>query len=289
MFQALANGVLYGGTLSIAAVGFSLIFGFLNVINLAHGVFVIGGAYGALVAWSAWGIDPTVAVVPLMALGFGLGWLLERLVIGPAVRRGNPVAALLVTFGFALVAVNILTSVFSSSVRNVSPAYAFESIRVGGISLDLVRVVAFGAALVLIAALSLFLRFTSWGRTIRATAQAEMGARLCGIDVKGVHATTFAIGSAFAAASGVLVSMILPFTPAEETQWTVYAFVVVTLGGVGSPAGALLGGVLLGLAAVLTQSYLGSVYTNVVMFVILLAMLLVRPHGILGRAFRASH
>ena len=289
MLQALANGILYGGTLSIAAVGFSMIFGTLNIINLAHGVFVIGGAYAALVAWSSLGLDPVLVVLPAMLGGFALGWGLERLLIRPAVRRGNPVAAILVTFGFGLVVVNVLTGVFSSSVRNVSPAYAFESLRVFGLSLDLVRVVAFAAALVLITALSLFLAHTEWGRVIRATAQAELGARVCGIDVAGVHSMTFAIGSAFAAASGVLVSMILPFTPAEESQWTVYAFVVVTLGGVGSPAGALLGGLLLGVTAVLTQTYLGPVYTNVVTFLILLVMLLVRPHGILGQAFRASH
>jgi branched-chain amino acid transport system permease protein len=123
---------------------------------------------------------------------------------------------------------------------------------------------------------------------IRATAQSELAARLCGVDARRVYALTFGVGSAFAAGSGVLIGMIMPFTPAEEVQWTVYAFVVVVLGGVGSPAGAMLGGLLLGLAATLTQTYVGPVYTNVVMFMILLAMLLVRPNGILGSAFRAS-
>ncbi len=286
--QTVVNGVLFGGILSIAAVGFSLIFGVMNVINLAHGVFVIGGAYAALVAWSTLGIDPLLALPVIMALGYVLGSQFQRHVMQPAVRRGNPVAALLVTFGFALVVVNLLTVWFSSAVRNISPSYAFVNLRLGDLSIDAVRLVCFGIGLVMIAALSLFMRRSRLGRVIRATAQSELGARLCGVDSKGVYAATFGVGSAFGAASGVLIGMMLPFTPAEETLWTVYAFIVVTLGGVGSPAGAMLGGVLMGVAATLTQTYLGAVYTNMVMFLILLLMLLVRPHGILGSAFRAS-
>ncbi|MGA8411385.1 MAG: branched-chain amino acid ABC transporter permease [Xanthobacteraceae bacterium] len=288
MLQTIVNGLLYGGTLAVAAVGFSLIFGVMNIINLAHGVFVIGGAYAALVAWAQFGIDPFIMLAPLMCLGFGLGWLVERLIIGPSVRKSGPVMALLVTFGVSLIVANLLTVVFSSSVRNISPPYAFASFKFVDVSIDAVRGAAFLAALVLIAVLALFLRLAPWGRTIRATAQMELAARLCGVDTRAVYALTFAIGSAFAMAAGVLIGLILPFTPAEEVQWTVYAFIVVTLGGVGSPAGALLGGLLLGLTAILTQTFLGAIYTNVVMFVILLLMLLVRPNGLLGSAFRGS-
>ncbi len=288
LVQTLVNGLLYGGILSIAAVGFSLIFGVMSVINLTHGIFVIGGAYGALVAWSVLGIDPLLSIPPLMLVAFALGWACQRLVIQPAVERGNPVAALLVTFGFALIAVNLLTVTFSSSVRSISPSYSFINLRVGDISIDLVRLVAFACGLALIAILGSFLRFSRWGRIIRATALSELGARLCGVDARAVYALTFAVASAFAAASGVLIGMMLPFTPAEEVTWTVYAFIVVTLGGVGSLGGAMLGGLLLGLVSTLTQTYLGAVYTNMVMFLILLVTLLVRPNGILGSAFKAS-
>ncbi|WP_178130606.1 branched-chain amino acid ABC transporter permease [Reyranella sp. CPCC 100927] len=288
LVQTLVNGLLYGGILSIAAVGFSLIFGVMSVINLTHGIFVIGGAYGALVAWSVLGIDPLLSIPPLMLVAFALGWGCQRLVIQPAVERGNPVAALLVTFGFTLIAVNLLTVTFSSSVRSISPSYSFINLRVGDISIDLVRLVAFACGLALIAILGSFLRFSRWGRVIRATALSELGARLCGVDARAVYALTFAVASAFAAASGVLIGMMLPFTPAEEVTWTVYAFIVVTLGGVGSLGGAMLGGLLLGLVSTLTQTYLGAVYTNMVMFLILLVTLLVRPNGILGSAFKAS-
>ncbi|HEX2886938.1 branched-chain amino acid ABC transporter permease [Vineibacter terrae] len=288
LVQTLVNGLLYGGILSIAAVGFSLIFGVMSVINLTHGIFVIGGAYGALVAWSVLGIDPLLSIPPLMLVAFALGWGCQRLVIQPAVERGNPVAALLVTFGFALIAVNLLTVTFSSSVRSISPSYSFINLRLGDISIDLVRLAAFGCGVALIAILGSFLRFSRWGRVIRATALSELGARLCGVDARAVYAMTFAVASAFAAASGVLIGMMLPFTPADEVTWTVYAFIVVTLGGVGSLGGAMLGGLLLGLVSTLTQTYLGAVYTNMVMFLILLVTLLVRPNGILGSAFKAS-
>lgn len=286
--QTIINGILFGGILSTAALGFSLIFGVMNVINLAHGAFVIAGAYAALFAWATLGIDPLLAMPVIMLLGFGVGWLFQRAVMQPAVQRGNPVAALLITFGFALIVLNLLTVLFSSSVRNISPNYAFAHFSMGGLSIDMVRLVSFMVGLLMIALLSLFMKFTSFGRMIRATAQSELAARLCGVNVRHIHATTFGVGSAFGAASGVLVGMMLPFTPAEETLWTVYAFIVVTLGGVGSPAGAVLGGLLMGVAATLTQTYLGGVYTNMVMFLMLLLMLLVRPHGILGSAFKAS-
>lgn len=286
--NTLINGILYGGILSIAAVGFSLIFGVMNVINLAHGVFVIGGAYAALVAWTRLGIDPVLALPLVMAASFVIGAAYQRFVIQRAVERGTPVAALLVTFGFALIVINGLNVVFSSTVRNISPSYSFLNLQLGPLSLDAVRFVSFLTAIALIVLLTLYLRRSRMGRIIRATAQSELAARLCGVDARWVYAATFGVGSAFASASGVLIGMMLPFTPNDEVLWTVYAFIVVTLGGVGSPAGALLGGILLGLASTFTQTYVGAVYTNVVMFVLLLLMLLVRPHGILGSAFKGS-
>jgi branched-chain amino acid transport system permease protein len=288
LLQTIVNGILFGGILSMAAIGFSLIFGVMNVINLAHGVFVIGGAYAALLAWTAWKLDPLLAMPGIMAGAYVLGALLQRFVMQPAMRRGNPVAALLVTFGFALVAVNLMTVWFSSAVRNISPSYSFANLQFAGLSIDAVRLVSFTAGIVLITGFAAFLRYTRFGRMVRATAQSELGARLCGVDARRIYAATFGIGSALGAASGVLIGMMLPFTPAEETLWTIYAFIVVTLGGVGSPAGAMLGGVLMGVAATLTQTYLGGVYTNMVMFLILLVMLLVRPTGILSSSFKAS-
>jgi branched-chain amino acid transport system permease protein len=286
--QTLINGLLYGGILSVAAVGFSLIFGVMQIINLAHGAFVMAGSYAALTAFAELGIDPILALPCVMAAAFVVGWLYQRFVIQRAVERGSAVAALLVTFGFALIVLNLLTTAFSSTVRNISPSYSFMNISVGGLSLDAVRVASFAVGLVLIGFLVLLLRRTRWGRIIRATAQSELGARLCGVNSGVVYATTFGLGCAFASASGVLIGVMLPFTPADEALWTVYAFVVVTLGGVGSPAGALLGGLLLGVTATLTATYIGAVYTNAVMFLILLLMLLVRPNGILGSAFKAS-
>jgi branched-chain amino acid transport system permease protein len=260
----------------------------MNVINLSHGVFVITGAYLAAVGWTALGLDPLAAIPPIMLLLFAIGYVYQRLIIQPAIDRGSQIAALLATFGAALIAVNFLMLSFSSSVRSISPAYAFKHLAVAGMTFDAVRLIGFAAGIVLVVALGLFLGRTRSGRIIRATAQQELGARLCGVDARQVYALTFAVGSAFAGASGAIIGIVLPFTPVDEVQWTVNAFVVVVLGGVGSPAGALLGGLLLGVTNTLTAQFIGSVYTNVVMFLILLAMLLVRPSGILGTAFRGS-
>ena len=144
------------------------------------------------------------------------------------------------------------------------------------------------ASLVLLCCLAVLLKFSPLGRVIRATAQQTMAARLCGVNVRHVYALTFAVSAAFAGAAGIVIGIILPFSPADEATWTLNAFVVVVLGGVGSPAGALLGGLLLGVVSTLTAQYIGPSFPNVTMFLLLVLLLLVRPTGLLGNAFSAS-
>jgi branched-chain amino acid transport system permease protein len=288
LLQTIIDGLFLGAVLALAAVGFSLIFGVLNVLNLSHGVFVVAGAFLSNHLLNEAGVDPVLSLPVVMAAGAALGYLTYAGLIGPAIKRGTLISALLVTFGLALIGTNALMLLFSSEVRSISPAYAFTSFRLGTITIEAVRLVGFLASILLVGLLTLFLGRTKSGRIIRATAQQELAARLCGVDVDRVFALTFAVASAFAAASGAIMGMMLPFSPAEEVRWTVNAFIVVVLGGVGSPAGALVGGLLLGLANTLTAQVFGSVYTNVAMFMILLVMLLVRPNGLLGAAFKGS-
>jgi branched-chain amino acid transport system permease protein len=178
--------------------------------------------------------------------------------------------------------------VFSPDMKNITPTYAFESFKVAGLTFDAVRVSALAASLVLLSCLALLLKFSSLGRLIRATAQQTLAAQLCGVNVRHVYALTFAVSAAFAGAAGIVIGVILPFSPADEALWTLNAFVVVVLGGVGSPAGALLGGLLLGIVNTLTAQYVGPSFPNVTMFLMLVILLLVRPHGLLGNAFSAS-
>jgi branched-chain amino acid transport system permease protein len=288
LLQTLVDGIILGGVLSLSAVGFSLIFGVMGVVNLTHGGLVLIGAYLAHTAWHGLGIDPLLTIPGVMLLLFGVGYVYQRGLIQLAVDRASLLASLLVTFGVALMLRNILVLVFSPDIKSISPAYAFTFYRLGPVTVDLVRLLALGASLVLIGALAWLLNRTELGRVIRATAQQELAARLCAVDVRHVFGLTFGIAAAFAGAAGVIIGIILPFAPPNEVQWTLYAFVVVVLGGVGSPSGALLGGLLLGVINTLTAQYVGPGFTNAMMFLILVLMLLVRPSGILGHAFRGS-
>lgn len=286
--QAVIDGILQGSVLSLAAVGFSLVFGVLGIVNLSHGLLVIAGAYLALVAGRGFGLDPLLAMPFVAAIGFALGYLYQRWIVSPAINRSSIVSSLLVTYAVALVAQNVIALIFSPDVMSVRPDYANLHTQIGGITLNLLQVIAFGAGLLLIAALSILLYRLPIGRTIRATAEEVLAARVCGVDVEQVYAVTFGIASAFAAAAGVLIGMLFPFSPSSHEHWTIYGFVVVVLGGVGSASGALVGGLLLGLISTLTTQFIGPAYPNVFVFLTLVFMLLVRPNGLLGNAFGGS-
>ena len=223
----------------------------------------------------------------VMAVLFAVGYVYQRFLIQHAVDQSR-LGSMLLTFGVALMLQNVMIWVFSPDVKNITPSYAFASFHIGTLTFDAVRVSALGASLVLLCCLAALLKWSPLGRVIRATAQQTLAARLCGVNVRHVYALTFAVSAAFAGAAGIVIGIILPFSPSDEAIWTLNAFVVVVLGGVGSPAGALIGGLLLGLASTLTAQYIGPAFPNVTMFMLLVVMLLVRPSGLLGNAFAAS-
>ena len=285
--QTLADGMVLGGIYALAAVGFSLIFGVLHVINLSHGILVLIGAYLALIFTELLHVDPLLTMPLVMAALFGVGYAYQRLLIQRAVDS-SPIGSMLLTFGVALMLQNVMIWVFSPDMKNITPGWAFASFKIGAVTFDAVRVSALLASLVLLSCLAALLKFSALGRVIRATAQQTLAARLCGVNVRHVYALTFAVSAAFAGAAGIVIGIILPFSPADEATWTLNAFVVVVLGGVGSPAGALIGGLLLGVVNTLTAQYIGPSFPNVTMFLLLVLLLLVRPNGLLGNAFSAS-
>ncbi|MBM3525412.1 MAG: branched-chain amino acid ABC transporter permease, partial [Alphaproteobacteria bacterium] len=181
LFQTLLDGLVLGGVFSLAAAGFSLIFGVMNVVNLTHGVIVLIGAYLAWWAQHALGIDPLLAIPGIMVVLFGAGYAYQRTLIQSAVDRSSLLASLLVTFGVALVLRNLLVLVFGPDFKSVTPSYAFTSLKFAGLTIDLVRLAALGASLGLIALLAFVLYRTDWGRVIRATAQQDFAAGLCGV------------------------------------------------------------------------------------------------------------
>lgn len=285
--QTVTDGLVLGGIYALSAAGFSLIFGVLHVLNLSHGVLVLIGAYLALTLSTSLHIDPLATIPLVMVALFALGYAYQRLLIQRALDTTG-LGSMLLTFGVALMLQNALVWLYSPDVRSMTPSYAFTALQIGGLNFDLVRVSALLVSLVLLGLLSFMLRATAFGRTIRATAQQSLAARLCGVDVAHAFALTFAVSAAFAGAAGVVIGIILPFTPAEEATWTLNAFIVVTLGGIGGPLGALVGGLVLGVIYTLAGQYVGPAYPNAMMFLVLVLMLVVRPNGLLGNAFSAS-
>jgi branched-chain amino acid transport system permease protein len=286
--QSLADGAMQGSVLSLAAVGFSLIFGVLGVPNLSHGVLVILGAYLALLARRLLGLDPLVALPAIAAVCFAIGYVYQSVVIWPIIKRANLLSSLLVTYGVSLVAQNAFTLIFSPDSQSIRPDYANSFFRLGGVTINLLQLVTLTASVVLIGVLALILHGMPIGRTIRATAEQELAARLCGVNIERSYAITFALAAAFAGSAGVLIGMLFPFSPSSDENWTIYGFVVVVLGGAGSASGALLGGLLLGIIGTLTSQLVGPAYPNAVVFLVLVLMLLVRPNGLLGNALGAA-
>lgn len=279
--QAFANGILLGGILGLSAVGFSVIFGVMDIINLTHGAMVILAAFLSYFGFTLYGIDPFISILPIMAIMFVIGYTYQRLII-ERILDEEVLVTLLVTFGFALMIRNLIEMTVTATPRSTSPPYSQEAISLGVFgSHSVIRVGGLLIAFILFAILGWMIQHTELGRKIRASAENPTVARLCGIDTGYIYGLTFGIGTALAGASGVLIGMITTFQPVDEATWTLYAFIVVVLGGFGRPAGALLGGIIFGLAWSYTTIYVGSAFAAMVGFTMLTVMLLVRPQGLL--------
>ena len=194
----------------------------------------------------------------------------------------------MVTFGMAMVFRNLLQLWFGPDVQTITPSYSFDSVTLGPIRVDMVRLAALGASMALLTGLTLMLARTHFGRAMRAVAQQPLASSLSGLNVKRIHGLTFGVSAALAGASGAIIGIVQPFSASSEVAWTLNAFIVVVLGGIGSPAGALVGGLVLGLINAYTATYLGPALTQAMMFLVLVLMLLLRPQGILGNAYGES-
>lgn len=279
--QTIVNGLLLGGVFALIAVGFSLIFGVMDVLNLTHGAIVILGSYLTYFAWDMFGIDPFLLLPVVIVVFFVLGYVYQQTIIRRILGE-DELVTLLVTFGFALMIRNALTIFATSNSRSISPGYASESLSLGVVNVPLARLLVLVASIVFIGLLIWILEGTEFGTRIQAASQDDVGAQICGIDVNHTYAMTFGLAATLAGVGGALTAIIIPFDPSGETLWTLRAFIVVVLGGLGSPLGALLGGFLLGLVSSFTTLFLGATYTELMMFLVLVLMLFVRPQGLLG-------
>jgi branched-chain amino acid transport system permease protein len=281
LLQAVANGLLTGAIYAQVALGLTLIYGVLHIINFAHGALLTAALFAALFADRALGIDPWISVFALAPGFFALGYLLQRLVIWPA-SRGEDRAILLVTLGLAVIIENGLLFQFRSDTRTIDHPFGFDVVELGTMLLATTRVVAFVAALAVAAALGLFLAFTDTGRAIRAVAKERLGAELSGVDVPHIYAVTFGLGTACVAVAACLLLPSFYVNPQVGNAFVLVAFTIVVLGGMGSVPGALTGGLFIGVVESLSGLMYGETLGQLGIFLIFILVLLVRPQGLFG-------
>ena len=284
--QVLVNWLLLGSLYAAVALGFSLVWGIMNIVNLAHGAFIIVGAYTAFWMYTQLHIDPYLGIPLTMAVLFVIGWIVQYVAINRVIRAPLLVTFLL-TFGLNLLVADLVQQFFSSDLRSINTAYAGNGLDIGSTHIAFDGLIAAVIAVLLTAALSYFLTRTRTGNAILATGMDRDAARLMGISIRNIYALTFAIGAALAGAAGAMLSELYPFDPSGGGTFTLRAFVIVVLGGLGTPWGVLAGGLVFGLAETVVPLIpgVGPGYDDAIGFAVLVAVLIFRPNGLLGKPF----
>jgi branched-chain amino acid transport system permease protein len=276
------GGILTGLVYGLMALGLSVVFGVVRVVNFAHGEMMTIAMYIAVVLFAQFHLDPLLMLVPIAAVLFVCGYALQAGLINPFITRPEHSQFLLLV-AIGLIIVNVLLIIFGPDARSVQTSYAYDSFQVGPLIVDASKLYAGGAAIVLTVLLFAFFRFTRTGTAIRACADNYTGAQVVGLNVKHLYALTFAIGVACVGAAGAIMTLIIDVTPMLGPSYTLLAFVIVVTGGLGSMPGALLGGVLIGL----TEAFAGLLFTpsakSMFAFGLLVLVLLFRPQGLLGK------
>jgi branched-chain amino acid transport system permease protein len=276
------GGILTGLVYGLMALGLSVIFGVVRVVNFAHGEMMTVAMYIAVTLFSAFHLDPLVMMVPIAAVMFAFGYILQARLINPFVTRPEYMQFLLLV-AIAIIIVNVLLIVYGPDARNVQTSYGYDSFQFGRLIIDATKLYAALAAIAVAGSLFGFFQYTRLGTAIRACADNYTGALVVGLDVKHLYALTFGLGAACVGAAGCMLLLIFDVTPTAGPAYTVLAFVIVITGGLGSMPGALLGGVLIGF----TEAMAGLLFTpsakSMFAFAILVLVLLFRPQGIMGK------
>jgi branched-chain amino acid transport system permease protein len=280
--QIVLNGILLGGLYACMAIGFSLIWGVMNIINLAHGSMMMVGAYVTYSWYSRFAIDPILTIPFSAGALFVLGYALQRFVFNRIVMT-SIFLTLIVTFGLDMMLINLNIALFTADVRSITTWYSGTALEVGGIRLAYTRILVFAIAVLMTLILHQFLKWSRTGRAIRATAQDARAARAMGIDIVHIYAITFGLGAAMAGIAGSLLTVVYAFSPVLGDSFTLRSFVVVILGGLGNMFGALLAGMFLGVSENLVSGFVQPGYRDAISFYLLIMILVLRPTGFLGR------
>lgn len=281
LIPSLLNGLTTGAVYALIALGLTLIYGVLHIINFAHGAALMLALYAVYMLKESFGIDPYLSLLAVVPGMFALGYALQRVVINRA-SHGKDENILLVTLGLAIIMENLALLFFRSDTRTIETAYTLQTVTIGPAMIALPKLIAFAGALVVSALLLLLIKKTDLGRAIRAVSKEKQGARLMGIDVDHVYAMSFGIGLACLGAAACFLMPSYYVNPQVGSGFVLVAFTIVVLGGMGSFAGALVGGLLIGMIESLGGLLLGESLGQVGIFAIFIAVLLFRPQGLFG-------
>jgi branched-chain amino acid transport system permease protein len=280
--NTIVNGLLLGGLYTVIALGLSLVFGVMRMINLAYGEFLVGGAFLAYYVTDGLGVDPLVSLLIVVPAFMVMAYPIQRWLLSPLLVRG-PEPPLVATFGIALVIQSLLTQAFTGNPKSLSASYAEKGWSLAGIDLRVTYVIALVLAIVLVVGLNALLKKTRYGTAIRAASADPETTGMMGVNVKHIYSLTFAIAAGLAAIGGVLVGLTFSFTPTTGTTYLIKGFTVVVLGGIGSITGTLYAGLFLGVVESVSADVLGGAYRDLTVYLIFLAILFVRPQGFFGK------
>ncbi len=282
IFTPIIMGMLLGGLYALIAMGLSMVFGVMRLINLAHGDLVILGSYISFALMTFLGMDPIISLVICIPVMFGVGFAVQKYLMGRAFTISAE-APLIIAFGIALIIQNTNQILWTPLSRSLNTSYTLASFTIGQLQFPLPYLLDFCAALIVMLALRTFLSVTYLGKAITAASQNKRAAHLMGVNTNRVYGYAFAIAMISAAVAGVFLGMTFPFTPLSGTQFLIIAFGVVIIGGLGSMLGTFIGGLILGLAQTLAGAYLGPATQMLVVYIIVLVILAIRPQGLFGR------
>jgi branched-chain amino acid transport system permease protein len=275
-------GILLGGLYTMIALGLSMVFGVMRLLNVAHGDLVVFGSYFAFAIMTFVGMDPILSLVIGIPVLFVVGFFIQKYLMARAFRLSMD-APLIIAIGISLVLENTYQIIFSPMSRGLSTSYSMESFTMGEIYIPIVYLLSFSVAIIVMFALGVFLKRTYVGQAIIAASQDAGAAQLMGVNTARIFAFTFGIATAIAAVAGVFLGLTFPFTPVSGIQFLIIAFGVVILGGLGSIIGTFVGGIILGLTQTLAAQYISASMQMLFVYVIVLVLLAVRPRGLFGR------
>ena len=282
--QTIVNGLLLGGVYGLATIGFSMVWGVMGIINLAHGAYIMIGAYVALVAFNQFGIDPFLAIPLAMAVLFVIGFLIQQYLLNSVLKTGL-LLSLALTFGLNLVLIDVFVLGFSSNLHSVRTSYASDAIEIGSVLIPSIRLAACVLALVLAWGFHFFLSRSRHGQAILATALDREIAQIMGINPKMAYAMTAGAGAALAGAAGCMAAMLFPVSPQLGNSFISAVFVITVLGGIGTLGGAIVAGFMFGLIQAIASAVWGVGSQEIVSFVFFLLALVLRPQGLFGRKY----